>query len=164
MGNENDKCFQILDESEGTFTLWDKFFGQRRTWKVSDEAHPGISILQDRIDKEASEIRKMLPDDYSELPKEKRRRAIQSAVSKMSDEDKTTYLNRIARNSDKFIALQASYVEPVDDMPDIWDNKIEFYASCLSDEKDSQKVSDFFFKHLNATITSPEESRQAEKK
>jgi uncharacterized protein YbdZ (MbtH family) len=162
MTEENKKCFQILDESEGTFTLWDRFFGVKRTWKVCDDAHPGIAILQDRIDREANEIRKMLPGDYDDLPKKERRKAIQQAMEKMSDEEKLSYLNRLSRNSDKHIALQASYVEPVDEMPDIWDNKIEFFASCLSDEIDSGKISDFFFKRLKDITMSPEESQPAE--
>lgn len=161
---EQRKGFKELDYKQGTFQLWDKIFQCYRTWKVDNDSSPGIGMLNDKIEKESQELRKYFPDDFHNLSRSERIKSVSDYIAKMPDDKKQEYLNRVKRNSDKQLAVIAGYIEPMCEIPDIWENKIEFLASCLSTEQDTALINDFFLRRLVDSTTLQEESPKQKNK
>lgn len=164
----DEKGFRIVDDKKGTFELFDKAFGVYRLWKVDDDATPGTWILQEKLDKQLSQINSFLPRD-KDLDKSERKKLVKKHLDSLSTEEKTEYYKKIQSVSNKQLNLMAGYVEPVDPPIEeglfcgIWETKIEFLASCLSREDDTAKINTFFLTHLSDT-TKSQEPKEAGKK
>lgn len=154
------KQFRELDYKAGTFQLWDKVFQVYRTWKVDDDSSPGIGVLNEKLEQEGNELRKYFPKKFYTLTRAERKKVVSDYISDMPEDQQRDYLDKVKRNSDKQLAVMCAYLEPQDEIPEIWDNKLEFLASCLSHEADTGRISDFFLRRLADSTILPEQSQE----
>ena len=137
--------FKILDEKKGIFSLHDPIFNRETRWKITSEARPGLVILQKSIDKQIEKV--------SEID-------ITKTFESGTDEEKIRVSDEIMKLTEKKMVLLASFVENLDPMPDIYENKIEFLAANLSHKEDPMKINTFFLTYYTDSMKSVEESKK----
>lgn len=121
--------FKITDEEKGIFTLIDPIYNNEVSWRLTDQARPGLMIVMNNID---SEVQKLSQIDIKEV------------FSKGSEQEKNDLEKSIMRLTERRMAILASLVINVDPMPEIYDSKMEFLASCLCDKDDISSINTFF--------------------
>lgn len=132
--------FRVTDLDKNEFTLWDGIFNKTTRWKLTEDFRPGLGLLMESIDKEISKLPK--PSD------------IKKNFKDMSETQRIEYIEKVNKLSHKQIFILASMVEPLDPIPDLFENKVEFLASCLTTEKDAGKIHAFFLIRFSNGSTS----------
>lgn len=154
------KQFQISDIEKGIFVLYDKVFSEFRKWEIDPEASPGYSYMQQKLEKESTEIYKELPKDFSSLTKLERSKKFSAYLDTLDKENKDSFLKLLKKNSEKNLAITSSIIQPLFEIPDIWENKIEALAVCISHESDLHKINDFFLMKLSGYTIQQGESKE----
>lgn len=145
--------FKILEEEKGIFSLIDPVYNKEVKWKLTDQARPGLMIVMNNID---TEVEKLSVVDIKEV------------FLKGSEEEKVELEKRIMRLTERRMGIMSSFVEHVDPMPEIYDSKMEFLASCLCDKDDIANINTFFLTRYtditkNQGVLSKEEEPEKQK-
>lgn len=156
------KQFQISDIEKGIFVLYDKVFSVFRKWQIDPEASPGYSYMQQKLEKESQEIYKQLPKDFGSQSKNERSKAFSAYLEGLNGKEKEAFLTKLKSNSEKNLAITSSIIQPLFEIPDLWENKIEALATCISHETDIHKINDFFLMKLSGYTTQQGESKEKE--
>jgi len=138
--------FKIEDFKKGIFSLQDNLYQVRRKWKIHDKAKTGLAMLMNSLDKESDD----LPNNKEEL---------EQKLQDMSPQERAEFMGKMNRQSHKQLAILSSLSEPLDEIPEILDNKMEFLAACI-DENDAAKIYAFFLIKSNGSIISQGDSQQ----
>lgn len=154
---EQEKRFREIDPKKGTFQLWDKVFNRWTDWQLDEHASPGVAILQDRIDQAQEKLSVEKPDGYAQWDRAKRTEWMTRHIEAMSAEEQDAYAMSVKRVTHMQLALICSYVNPVQPIPELWDDKIVYLASCLSHDDDTAAITRFFLAFLSGSTRSPEE-------
>lgn len=134
---ENQRCFKVKDADKGIFTLWDSIFQCTREWAMDSEANPGIAMLMEKVESESNKIGTKVPTNGN-------REEFRESLNKMSDEERGEILLKVQKNARKQLAIMSSLAEPLYEIPDLFENKTEALAACLTAQSDPAKFMAFF--------------------
>ena len=133
---QEDQEFKIIDPKEGIIQLQDRVFGVARRWKLEQESMPGLAVLLDA-------------DNHKDIPKSKDE--LDKMMEGLNDEQLDQFVGKMRRNSKKLLYVLASIVTPDYELPDIFDNKVEALAACLTERTPSQIMAFFFLRYTGGT-------------
>lgn len=156
-----EQSFRIEDFKKGTFILYDKVYQTERRWKLGDETPVGISYLIQEIEQQGDKLRGVLPEGVNKLSAEERRKHIQEYFEKLPEEERVAKAQELARLSKKQLGVMSTFCEPLFEIPDMWENKMECLASCLSHDKDPAKINAFFLIKSIGSTNLPEDLNTA---
>lgn len=126
--------FRIIDLKKGIFQLVDQSTQKEVKWKLSETSKPAVALI---FNKNQSEY--MTEADYVKK------------VSAMSEEEFDEFIQKESATAIKNLVALASLVDPIDEIPEYLENKIEFLALCMTAKDPAQIYAFFLIKSADYT-------------